>query len=53
MEWVDLFDNLMQDVIPFHILKRSSIGFDYAANNMIDCYAKRQGELINLTSYPK
>lgn len=53
MEWVDLFDNLMQDVIPFHILKRSSIGFDYAANNMIDCYTKRQGELINLTSCPE
>lgn len=53
MEWVDLFDNLMQEVIPFHISKRSSIGFDYAANNMIDYYTKRQGELINLTSYPE
>jgi hypothetical protein len=53
VEVVDLLEETFSNIITFKIPPRETLGFDYAASNMISCYAKVKDKIVKLISIPE
>lgn len=51
VEIIDLFDNLYHDYLKFVLESRSTLGFEYVFNSMIERYLERSGTILQTLAY--